>query len=123
MKKLIAIIMVLCMALGLAGCGNSGDETTATPTEAPITVDGSMQPKTISAGCCFVAVREDGTVAESGCERCDVSGWTDIVQVAQTGSSIVGLKSDGTAVAVGDNEYGQCDVSDWKGIKTPYNVK
>ena len=62
MKKLIAIIMVLCMALGLAGCGNSGDETTATPTEAPITVDGSMQPKTISAGCCFVAVREDGTV-------------------------------------------------------------
>lgn len=25
----------------------------------------------------------------------------------------VGLKSDGTVVAVGDNEYGQCNVSDW----------
>jgi len=28
----------------------------------------------------------------------------------------VGLKSDGTVVAVGDNEYGQCDVSDWTDI-------
>ena len=28
----------------------------------------------------------------------------------------VGLKSDGTVVAVGDNEYGQCDVSDWADI-------
>jgi len=25
----------------------------------------------------------------------------------------VGLKSDGTVVAVGDNTYGQCDVSGW----------
>jgi alpha-tubulin suppressor-like RCC1 family protein len=31
----------------------------------------------------------------------------------------VGLKSDGTAVSVGDNEYGQCDVSDWGGIQLP----
>ena len=28
----------------------------------------------------------------------------------------VGLKADGTVVAVGDNEYGQCDVSGWKDI-------
>ena len=28
----------------------------------------------------------------------------------------VGLKSDGTVVAVGDNEYGQCDVGGWKDI-------
>ena len=28
----------------------------------------------------------------------------------------IGLKSDGTVVATGDNEYGQCDVSDWKDI-------
>jgi hypothetical protein len=25
----------------------------------------------------------------------------------------VGLKSDGTVVAVGHNTYGQCDLSDW----------
>ena len=28
----------------------------------------------------------------------------------------VGLKADGTVVAAGDNEYGQCDVSGWKDI-------
>ncbi|MBE1445753.1 RCC1-like domain-containing protein [Paenibacillus sp. OAS669] len=32
---------------------------------------------------------------------------------------IVGLKSDGTVEAVGDNEYGQCDVSIWRGIQLP----
>ena len=31
----------------------------------------------------------------------------------------VGLKSDGTVVAMGDNEYGQCDVSGWRGIQLP----
>ena len=28
----------------------------------------------------------------------------------------VGLKSDGTVTAVGDNKYGQCDVSGWRDI-------
>ena len=28
----------------------------------------------------------------------------------------MGLKSDGTVVAVGWTEYGQCDVSNWTGI-------
>jgi hypothetical protein len=28
----------------------------------------------------------------------------------------VGLKSDGTVVAVGNNAYGQCDVEDWTDI-------
>lgn len=31
----------------------------------------------------------------------------------------VGLKSDGTVVATGWNEYGQCDVSGWTDIKVP----
>lgn len=29
------------------------------------------------------------------------------------------LKPDGKVVTVGDNEYGQCDVSDWHGIRLP----
>jgi len=29
---------------------------------------------------------------------------------------VVGLKDDGTVVAVGDNDYGQCDVGNWTGI-------
>jgi alpha-tubulin suppressor-like RCC1 family protein len=45
----------------------------------------------------------------------DVGEWTDIIQVA-AGLHTVGLKSDGTVVAVGDNEYGQCDVGNWTDI-------
>ena len=41
----------------------------------------------------------------------------DIVQVAAGsgyyGAHTVGLKSDSTVVAVGYNEYGQCDVGGW----------
>lgn len=33
----------------------------------------------------------------------------------------VGLKSDGTVTAVGDNNYGQCDVSGWCIIQLPGN--
>lgn len=31
----------------------------------------------------------------------------------------IGLKSDGTVVAVGDNEFGQCNVNDWRDIQLP----
>ena len=36
--------------------------------------------------------------------------------VAPSNRYTVGLKSDGTVVACGDNKYGQCDVSEWKDI-------
>ena len=36
--------------------------------------------------------------------------------VAAGEDHIVGLKSDGTVVTVGDNEYGQCDVGSWTDI-------
>ena len=32
-----------------------------------------------------------------------------------------GLKTDGTVVAVGNNQYGQCDVSGWRDIRLPGN--
>ena len=45
-------------------------------------------------------------------------GWFDITitQVAAGYTHTVGLKDDGTVVAVGDNEYGQCDVGTWTNI-------
>ncbi len=33
----------------------------------------------------------------------------------------LGLKSDGTVIAVGDNKYGQCDVSGWHDVRRPGN--
>lgn len=35
-------------------------------------------------------------------------------RIIARGTNVFGLKSDGTVVDVGDNDYGQCDVSDWK---------
>lgn len=64
----------------------------------------------------------DGTVAAVGSSvrseyanrglRCDVSGWTDIVEISAA-SHTVGLRSDGTVVATGVDRYGQCSVDGW----------
>ena len=40
-------------------------------------------------------------------------GWRDLVAVSAGREHTVGLRSDGTVVATGDNGYGQCDVSGW----------
>ncbi len=45
--------------------------------------------------------------------------WNDIAErqtIACSGERTVGLKSDGTVVAAGDNYSGQCDVSDWTDV-------
>jgi len=47
---------------------------------------------------------------------CNVTGWKDIVAVAAGSAHTVGLKADGTVVAIGLNDNGQCDVGDWTGI-------
>jgi alpha-tubulin suppressor-like RCC1 family protein len=48
--------------------------------------------------------------------QCDVGNWTDIVQVAAGEYDTVGLKSDGTVVAVVSQNSGQCDVGGWTDI-------
>ena len=45
-----------------------------------------------------------------------MSEWKDIVAVSAGFFHTVGLKSDGTVTATGDNGFSQCDVSDWKDI-------
>lgn len=45
--------------------------------------------------------------------------WSDIVAVAAGNLYTVGLKSDGTVVTVGNNDEGQCNVSDWTDIGIP----
>ena len=49
--------------------------------------------------------------------------WNDVIAVAAGGGAprgcgafTVGLRNDGTAVAVGDNSLGQCNVDDWTGL-------
>jgi hypothetical protein len=66
-----------------------------------------------------VGLKSDGTVVAAGDNsdgRCNVNGWTGIVQVSAGADHTVGLESDGTVVAVGDDSSGQCDVDNWTGI-------
>ena len=95
--------------------------------------DGMMTRKSIFSGTDIVSVSEgdgalfgikaDGTVIANdffvqGSRFIDVvkaaSGWTNIKEIVTGSDHIVGLKADGTVVAVGDNEKGQCEVSDWR---------
>ena len=72
-----------------------------------------------------VALKSDGTVLTATGNR-DTSDsdvllslvyrWDCIVAIAAGANHVVGLKSDGTVLAVGNNEYGQCNVSDWRDI-------
>ena len=48
--------------------------------------------------------------------ECNVQSWSDIVAIAVGDFYTVGLKADGTVVAVGSNESGQCDVQNWSNI-------
>ncbi|WP_235700476.1 RCC1 domain-containing protein, partial [Clostridioides difficile] len=48
--------------------------------------------------------------------QCDVEGWTDIEKIYKGYQNTIGLKKDGTVVAVGNNSCGQCDVEDWTDI-------
>lgn len=96
--------------------------------------------KFISAGMCHtVGLKDNGTVVAVGHNKsndsvdkkrkgeCEVSSWTDIVEVAAGGLHTVGLKSNGKVVAAGTNippfmmynrgdSTGICDVSNWRDI-------
>lgn len=45
----------------------------------------------------------------------DLSKWQNIVSVSAA-THVVGLKNDGTVIATGPNEYGECDVDEWEDI-------
>ena len=61
-----------------------------------------------------VGLCSDGTVVTTS-HTVGVSDWADIVAVDGY-LHIVGLRSNGTVVATGKNDGGQCDVSDWSNI-------
>lgn len=56
------------------------------------------------------------TVAFSWEDQHEISSWQDIVAVSAGEGHLVGLKADGTVVAAGSNDDGQCDVSGWRDI-------
>ncbi len=80
-----------------------------------------------------VGLKKDGTVVATGTStnirlttqygiiedtvsQCDVDNWSDIIAISAGFMHTVGLKKDGTVVAVGWNAHGQCNVNDWTDI-------
>ena len=61
-------------------------------------------------------LKEDRSVVAVPDYLMHVSNWTDIVQLAAGSAHMVGLKSDGTVVAVGENAWGQCELGGWTDI-------
>ena len=74
-----------------------------------------------------LGVNSDGTVVSDYGDYYDTSGeyynfsfdtsdWTDVVAVTAGYDHVVGLKADGTVVATGANQYGQCNVGEWTDV-------
>ena len=54
--------------------------------------------------------------ATSGSSTAGKGAESPIVAIAAGNKHIVALREDGTVSATGDNQYGQCNVSDWKDV-------
>lgn len=66
-----------------------------------------------------IAIAGNGSVYAEGFSfsdtgECNVNDWHDLVAVASGSGHVVGLLGDGTVIATGRNDFGQCDVSQWK---------
>lgn len=57
-----------------------------------------------------------GQTVLCGKKECHEYYWQNTVAITAGGFHAVGLKADGTVVATGHNEHGQCDVEYWKDI-------
>lgn len=70
----------------------------------------------------FVGLKTDGTVISEGVEQeymiNTIEQWSRIVKIAVANETVVGLRGDGTVVAVcpGRSDVGQCDVDDWTDV-------
>ena len=67
----------------------------------------------------ILGLKADGTVDSQGKNiygRCDVSEWTDIIEISAGATHSLGLKSDGTVVVSGWTQYDACDVHSWTDI-------
>ena len=71
----------------------------------------------------ILGLRKDGKIVYDDYYKIDYdllstfNTWTDIVQLDSGDYDwFVGLKEDGTVVATGDNEFGQCEVTNWTDV-------
>jgi len=69
-----------------------------------------------------VVLKTDGTVIGGDKKygnkygQYNTEDWRDIVAISSSGFHTVGLKADGTVIAVGANNNGECNTKNWKDI-------
>ena len=65
----------------------------------------------------IVGLKNDGTLVNNSTDQSfDIYDWNEIQAFDMSDGHIVGIRKDGTAVAAGDNSYGQCDVEGYSEI-------
>lgn len=85
------------------------------------TVESWKNVVSISAGTNTVAgIRQDGSIVVSGVgDFYNDFVVKDIIAISAGSVHIIALSSDGTVITIGSNEYGGCDISDWKNVRLP----
>ena len=48
--------------------------------------------------------------------QCEVEQWRDVVEVAAGSTQTLGLRTDGTVLATGNDDDGQCSVAAWNRV-------
>lgn len=80
--------------------------------------------KQLYGGSYFVGIKEDGTIIAEDPELDylinTIEKWSDIIRLSVAADTVVGLRADGTVVAVCTlgNDRGQCAVEEWRDIVT-----
>ena len=96
------------------------DSSSAASVMALNTSQGLVKPMIAAGPEHIVGLKSDGTVVavgDNGGGKCNVGGWTDIIQVDADYYHTVGLKSDGTVVTTAvDSPWGIGDVGNWTDI-------
>lgn len=139
MKRIIAALLVLSMALAFAACGGDAENTSpidvdpTTPSPSPVGEDPaglglkreySQTMGMVAAGYIHsLGLRSDGTALSAGHDyygQRRVSDWADVVYVAAGKSVSVGVKADDTLVFAGKltDEAALAAASAWTNVFT-----
>ena len=109
MKKLIALILALCMVFSLSICAYAEEEITEEETAAEQDAP-ELKMDSLTAGTTrSIWIRDNGSIATVGGTGGKTNEWRNIVQIASYNYA-VGLKDDGTVVVE-------------EGVQSAYNIR
>lgn len=133
MKKLVALLMAATMVLSLCACGGTPAEAPTENVELEEVPDSENTTENIDMKAVYQEAVElegrqkyaeaaiaFGKIAdyEDARER-SFANWEQVVRydtISAGSNHTVAIKNDGTVIAVGKNDGGACDVSEWTDI-------